>query len=239
MIIFLHKRSNFFIQDNYDNIAFVYDRLSRLIFGKAQVVAQTSLLAYIKKGDRLLIAGGGTGWILDEITKIHPSGLEIDYIETSAKMLSKSKKRQFGLNKITFTQKNVEDTDLNQIYDVIMTGFFFDNFEIRKAEQIFIYLDSLLNSGGLWLFTDFKPHFGKGYIWQTVMLKIMYIFFRAVCKIEATHLVNMSPIFKDARYKPIFELTGYGNFIHSITYEKNSSFISIAKKEPIIPQKTF
>jgi ubiquinone/menaquinone biosynthesis C-methylase UbiE len=208
------------MQDNYDNIAFAYDDLSRLIFGKAQINAQTALLPYIKNGDRILIAGGGTGWILDEITKIHPAGLEIVYIESSHKMISRSEKRYSGLNKITFIQQPVEDIHLNQNFSVIITGFFFDNFELRKAESIFNYLDSLLDSGGRWLFIDFKSNPGKRYIWQHLMLKLMYFFFRLVCKIEATHLADMAPIFKRADYKTIFEKSGYGNFIHSTVYEK-------------------
>lgn len=211
------------MRNNYNKIAFVYDSLSRLIFAKAQMNAQTVLLPFINNGDRLLIVGGGTGWILDEITKIHQSGLEIVYVESSSKMLSRSKKRQFGLNKITFIQQAVEDTQLNQNFSVIMTGFFFDNFDLRKAESIFIYLDLLLNSDGRWLFIDFKSNQGKNYIWQYVMLKLMYFFFRLICKIEATHLIDMTSIFKHANYKSIFELSSYGNFIHSTAYEKNIS----------------
>ena len=69
---------------NYDNSAWFYDRLSRLIYGKALVRSQVYLLRYIPAGSIILIAGGGTGWILEEISKLHPSGLKITYVEISS-----------------------------------------------------------------------------------------------------------------------------------------------------------
>ncbi len=97
-------------QNNYDTVAFCYDRLSRLIYGKTQVNAQTALLPFISNGSRILIAGGGTGWILDEINKTHPSGLEIVYIERSAKMLLRSKKRNCGINESSlYTERDRRD----------------------------------------------------------------------------------------------------------------------------------
>ncbi len=207
--------------NNYNTIAFCYDRLSMMIFGKAPVNAQTALLPYIRNGDRILIAGGGTGWILDEIHKIHPLGLNIVYIEPSARMLGRSKKRNCGLNKIIFIQKGVEEIHLENDFDVIFTGFFFDNFNQPNTEFIFEHLSSGLKSGGRWFFVDFKLNPGKRYWWQHVMLKIMYFFFRVVCKIEASKLTDILPLFRRDNYRPIFTLSACGNFIHSIVYEKN------------------
>ena len=212
------------MKNNYDRIAFGYDFLSRLIFGKAQQNAQTALLPYIRNGDRILIAGGGTGWILEEINKIHPSGLYIVYVEQSDKMLSRSKKRNCGLNKVIFIQKEVEYVHLENDFDVIITGFFFDNFNQSKVEFIFNHLSSRLKYGGRWFFTDFKLNPGKSHLWQRVMLKIMYFFFRVVCKIEASHLTDMLPLFRKADYSPVFTLSVYGNFIHSILYEKKEIY---------------
>ena len=67
---------------NYNKIAPVYDMLSRLVFGKAIVNAQRRLLPGLPRGEyRLLIVGGGTGWILDELGKQKPQGITIDYVE--------------------------------------------------------------------------------------------------------------------------------------------------------------
>ncbi|RZL54089.1 MAG: methyltransferase type 12, partial [Pedobacter sp.] len=73
--------------NNYDKIANQYDTLSRLVFFKSQVNAQINQLHNIPKDSSVLIVGGGTGWILEEIVKLHPSGIKIIYVEISAKML--------------------------------------------------------------------------------------------------------------------------------------------------------
>ena len=97
------------MRNNYDNIASSYDLLSRLVFFRSQVKAQIEQLKYIPEGSNVLIAGGGTGWILEEIAKIHPSGLSITYVEISAKMLEISQKRNTKANTITYIRSSIED----------------------------------------------------------------------------------------------------------------------------------
>jgi ubiquinone/menaquinone biosynthesis C-methylase UbiE len=55
--------------NNYDRIARIYDKLSRMVFGKSIVRAQQSILPFITTPARMLIVGGGTGWILEEIAR--------------------------------------------------------------------------------------------------------------------------------------------------------------------------
>src|SRR5665213_2689273 len=76
---------------NYDNSAWFYDRLSRLIYGDALVRAQVYLLGFIPENAKVLIAGGGTGWILEKLADVHPAGLQITYAEVSAKMMAQAK----------------------------------------------------------------------------------------------------------------------------------------------------
>ena len=81
------------IKRSYDIIADVYDRLAGIFIGKALRNAQIYLAQYIPAGAKILIAGGGTGWILEEITRLHDSGLQIDYLDISAGMIAKAKER--------------------------------------------------------------------------------------------------------------------------------------------------
>ena len=213
------------MQNNYDSIALVYDRLSRLVFGKAQVKAQTVLLPFIVPGSRVLIAGGGTGWVLEELCKIYRSGLDIVYVEISAKMLQLSKKRNVGFNKILFIQQAVESAEIEGAIDVILTGFLFDNFAVEKAQRIFELLDGRLKPGGLWLFADFKLGKSPGQFWQKAMLGAMYFFFRLVCKIEAKHLTDMEPVFNNAGYQKVFGKNFYRHFIYSVLYKKPAHLV--------------
>ena len=56
---------------DFNTVARPYDFISRLVFGDSLVEAQTSLLHYIPSNSQILIVGGGTGWILEEISKIN------------------------------------------------------------------------------------------------------------------------------------------------------------------------
>ena len=202
---------------NYDNSAWFYDSLSRLVYGKALVNAQVYLLQFVKPDSTILIAGGGTGWILEELARIHPIGLKITYIEISAKMMSLSKKRWIADNEVIFINSAVEDVPVTTQFDVLITPFLFDNFKEETLQKIFSHLHAQLKAGGLWLNTDFQL---SGKWWQNVLLKSMFIFFRALCNIETSTLPDIQRQFKTNNYKIIAESAFFGDFISSRAYSQ-------------------
>ena len=208
------------MQNNYDKLAWIYDPLSRLVYFKAQVNAQISLLPFIPADSKILIVGGGTGWILESIAKVHPTGLSITYVEISKKMVELAQKRDCKKNQVLFIQQAMEDYTLTEKYDVIITAFFFDNFKEEKAISIFHQLNNNLKDNGIWLFSDFILDKNNGKKWQGFMLKMMYLFFKIVTKIEAQKLFYMAPVFEKSNYQNIFETYRYGKFIKSIAYKK-------------------
>ncbi len=117
--------------NNYDNIASWYDRLSKLVFLKSQVNAQVDQLFYVPEKSKVLIVGGGTGWILEELSKIHSDGLDVTFVEISFNMLELARKRKYGTNKVEFIHLPVEEFVSQAHYDVVHTAFLFDNFSIK------------------------------------------------------------------------------------------------------------
>ncbi|PZF73609.1 class I SAM-dependent methyltransferase [Taibaiella soli] len=208
------------MRNNYDKIASMYDLLSRMVFGRAQVKAQIALLPYIEKGNRILIIGGGTGWVLEELTKLFPSGLQITYVEISANMLELSKQRNVGENEVVFIQSAIENCQFNAAsFDIIFTAFLFDNFKEDKGRTVFTLLNNWLNPSGRWLYIDFQYTDTHGW-WQRIMLQSMLLFFRFVSKVEATHLVDMTVLFRNAGYEVLFKTERYKGFIGAIVYRK-------------------
>jgi len=201
---------------NFNNAAPFYDRLSRLIYGGALLNAQVYLLQYIPPNSKILIAGGGTGWILEEITKIHASGLNIIYVEVSENMMALSKKRNTGANQVAFINDAMEDVSVPADFDVVITPFLFDNFTEQTTQQVFNHIHSSLKPAGLWLNCDFQL---GGKWWQGVLLKSMFLFFRVVCNIEATHLPDIDQHFAAHHYKSIAQQTFFGDFIVSKIYK--------------------
>jgi ubiquinone/menaquinone biosynthesis C-methylase UbiE len=201
---------------NYNNSAWFYDGLSHVVYGRALISAQVYLLQYVPAGASVLIAGGGTGWILEELTQIHPSGLQITYVEVAADMMTLSKKRNTGSNKVIFINDAVENVNPDIKFDVVITPFLFDNFTEQTTQKVFNHLHNLLKPGGLWLNADFQI---TGKWWQKVLLRSMFLFFRMLCNIEASQLPDVNSQFELYGYEVIDERTFFGDFIISIVYK--------------------
>jgi ubiquinone/menaquinone biosynthesis C-methylase UbiE len=202
---------------NFNNSAWFYDRLSRLIYGKALIRAQVCLVKYIQTDSKILIVGGGTGWILEEITKIHPSGLTITYVEVAPKMIDLSRKRNISNNKIVFINNAIENVALPPDFDIVITPFLFDNFTEQTTRKVFSHIHTLIKPGALWLNCDF--HF-TGKWWQNILLKSMFLFFRIVCHIEALHLPDIEKHFEAHNYKCVVQQSFFGDFIISKVFTK-------------------
>jgi len=206
------------MSSNYDNAARFYDRLSRIVFGDTLVKAQVYLFKYIQPNAHILIIGGGTGWILEELTCIHPSGLQITYIEISSKMIALSQKRNVGDNNVIFINEAIENVTGLGEFDVVITPFLFDNFTDQTAEKVFGHINNQLKSKGLWLITDFQL---TGKKWQAALLKTMLLFFKLCCGIESSKLTDMEKYFEQAGYQAIHQKTFFGDFIMSKAYKKH------------------
>lgn len=200
---------------NYDRTVWFYDPLSRFIFGRALINAQLYLLKYISINSSIIIIGGGTGWILEEISALIASGLTITYVETSEKMIDRSKKRFIANNEVVFINQPIETIKSLSPFDVVITPFLFDNFKDETADKIFYHLHKLLKSDGLWLYSDFQP---GNCLWQKLLLKSMLLFFTVLCGLEATKLPEMDQIFERYNYKVLDRQTFYRNFVISKIY---------------------
>jgi ubiquinone/menaquinone biosynthesis C-methylase UbiE len=202
---------------NYDNSAWFYDRLSRLVYGDALVRAQVYLLGFIPANAKVLIAGGGTGWILEKLANLHPAGLQITYSEISAKMMARAKKKHTGSNAVAFVNEAVENLTLPPGFDVVITPFLFDSFTMQSAELMFKHIDSLLKPAGRWLYADFQPT-GK---WrQKILLKSMLLFFKALCGIESSNLPDVESLFKLNGYATTAQQTFLNDFVISKVYAR-------------------
>jgi len=201
---------------NYNNAAWFYDRLSRIVYGKALIMAQVYLLQYVPADAKVLIVGGGTGRILEELSKRQSSGLTITYVEIATKMMALSKKRNTGNNHVVFITDAIENVSRPPGFDVVITPFLFDNFTEQTTQKVFSHLHALLKPSGLWLNCDFQL---SGKWWQRFLLKSMFLFFRMVCHIEASKLPDIDKQFNEHHYKAIAQQTFFGDFILSRVYK--------------------
>ena len=207
------------IKRSYDVVANVYDSLAKIFIGNSLRESQKYFLKKIPANASVLIAGGGTGWILEEITRVHPQGLCIDYVDISAKMITKARNRFTGNNEVHFVQQSILDFANNTKYDVIITPFFLDNFNEATLQKVFTLLDQKLKPEALWIHTDFQEN-NKIIYWQKALLFIMYSFFRIACNIEATWLPDIAICFKNKNYLLIESNPFLHRFIITSLYKK-------------------
>ncbi len=202
---------------NFDNSAWFYDKLAFVVFRKALINAQLYLLSFIPANSSILVAGGGTGWILEEIAKIHPSGLTITYVEVSTKMMARSKKRNAGNNTLLFITNAIEDVTIKNTFDIVITPFLLDNFTEQTLQKVLNHIHLSLKPGGIWLNSSFQV---SGKWWHKALLKSMYLFFKIFCNIEASKLPDIEKQYKHHRYKAIANQTFFSDFIIAEIYKK-------------------
>lgn len=206
--------------NNYDKIAPVYDFLSRMVYLNAQRKAQIHQLNYLPPGSRLLIIGGGSGWILEAIADKYKEGLEIVYVEISGKMMQLARARTYGNNKVQFIEQDLADYHSDLKFDVVLTAFLFDNFTREQTEKAFPQIHSYVKENGLWCYCDFCITQEKGKWWKSGMLKMMYLFFRSLGMVETDHLIDMRPYFAAHNYSIQEAAFYYQGFIQSIIYSR-------------------
>lgn len=183
---------------NFNWVAPVYDTLAFLVFGHKLQRAQVVFLDQIPAGASVLLVGGGTGWLLEQLLK-RGSIRRIVYLETSRKMVARASRRMIRKSLLGSVDFRVGDETAllpNESFDVIMTPFVLDLFTETTLKTRFI--PPLLNAfkpTGLWLVTDFVQPPAK---WQRALLWIMIRFFRLTAGIEANRLADWQQCLLDA-----------------------------------------
>lgn len=193
----------------FDFLAPVYDRMARLVFGRAIVDSQTDFLNKIPAGAKILILGGGTGWLLEKIDEQKKS-CTIWYVESSSGMMKKSQARSTQ-DKIYFIQGTEDDTPKGLVFDVIITNFYLDLFSDERLDQIISRISSQAQTPCIWLVTDFK----KGSWWHRTLLTGMYAFFKLTCGIESSALPDWSGKLQRCNWMEIEAKLRFGTFIKS------------------------
>jgi tRNA (cmo5U34)-methyltransferase len=195
--------------NGFDSIAKIYDRLARIVFGRSIKKAQLHFINQIPVDADILILGGGTGWILNEILKINPH-TRIWYVEASAEMISLSRKSVKGHGNIYFVHGTEDDIPSAQNFDVVVTNFYLDLFTNKKLHEVVGKILLRLKKDFKWIATDFVD---EGKWWQRIMLKLMYCFFAITAKIDSKQLPDWIRILQKNGLHLISSKSFYAGFI--------------------------
>jgi tRNA (cmo5U34)-methyltransferase len=183
---------------NFDWVAPFYDFLAFLVFGHRLRRAQVVFLNQIPTNAHILIVGGGTGWLLQQVL-IHCQPNQVVYLEASAQMLARASKRVINHNvagSVVFRVGDEMSLKPQESFDVIMTPFVLDLFTEQYLQSGLIpQLQKVLNPSGLWFVTDFvNPRIG----WQKLLLWTMIRFFRLTAGIKTVELADWQKLLAES-----------------------------------------
>jgi ubiquinone/menaquinone biosynthesis C-methylase UbiE len=198
---------------DFNRIAPIYDALAFAVFGRGLQRAQAVFLNKISVDASVLIVGGGTGWLLEEVLRTcQPK--RVLYLEASAQMLARASRRMVRhsvLGSVEFRVGTETSLKPAERFDVILTPFVLDLFTEKTLRARFIpQVLNTLNPGGLWLVTDFvQPRRS----WQKLLLWIMIRFFRLTAGIETQTLANWQQLLAEAGLVRTEQKTQVGDMV--------------------------
>lgn len=198
---------------NYNFIAWIYDLFVKLVFGNRQERANNEFIGKIPDKSRVLIVGGGTGKIINELDKLDKS-LEVDYVEISSKMILISKRRTNRALSLTFYNKSIVDFD-RKGYDVIITNFFLDQFTQSVGQEIAIHLYSKLKKDGFLIFSDFIP---TNNLFDRFIIAVSFSFLRLTANLGTNRLPDYNDLFIKAKFKQRESTQISRNIISALLY---------------------
>src|SRR5258708_1136346 len=89
--------------------------------------AQQYFLGNIREHAKVLILGGGSGWLLANLLRLRQN-CEVWYIDASEKMIALSRQKNKPEYRVHFIHGTELDIPLTIQFDVVITNFYFDLF---------------------------------------------------------------------------------------------------------------
>jgi tRNA (cmo5U34)-methyltransferase len=170
------------IASGFNKLSPIYDWLAKTILGKNIGQSQLEMLGQLSNCKHILILGGGTGWILKHI-RFHCPLAILDFIDLSPSMVARARKRLPEDHSINFIVGTIENISTKK-YDGVITNFYLDMFSEASLEKMIDQILNVLMPRSSWLVVDFVNKTRR----QSILLWIMYCFFRFVTAIEARKL---------------------------------------------------
>ncbi|MEO5976104.1 MAG: methyltransferase domain-containing protein [Chryseolinea sp.] len=202
--------------NNFDALAGIYDTLAKVVFGRSIKDAQCVMLSELSGANTILIIGGGTGWLLDEVLKINQTS-QIWYVDASSNMVSQARRRCERLNskQVKFVQGTENELPDQPTFDAVIANFYFDMFSPASLQVVMKRIKESMEPGAVLIATDFTK---SKRLWHALLLGTMYRFFRIASKLEAGTLPPWQSLLVDSGFKEESAHKFYDGFIEARKY---------------------
>lgn len=208
----------------FDRVAPFYGTLARLVYGDALEQAQASLLPHLPDMGSVLVIGGGSGWLLEQLLKTGKQ-LDILYLDAAPAMLQRAQYRYERIQQphqcsVSFRLGNEQALQPNEQFESIITPFLLDLFPPPRLQQLMQTLAATLTPHGRWLFADFWPVQHPPPLKLQLLIRGMYTFFGLVSGVKAKQLPDYAFHFKSLGFKQKFSCSFYGGMVQAKVFLK-------------------
>jgi ubiquinone/menaquinone biosynthesis C-methylase UbiE len=208
----------------FHRVAPFYDQLARLIYGDALEQAQRSLLPYLPDQGRVLVIGGGSGWLLEQLLHTGKQ-LDILYIDAAPAMLQRAERRYTRFQQphrctVSFRLGTESALRPQEQFDVVYTPFLLDLFPPLRLQKLMASLAAALHPTGCWLFTDFWPVRQPLPYWQRLLIRSMYAFFGVVSGVKARELPDYASQFQRLSYREIYSQSFFSGMVQAKVFRR-------------------
>ncbi len=194
--------------NQFDIVAPVYNLIGRLVFRDLLIESQTFFLDQINRDDQILIIGGGTGKLLDILSKCE----KIDYLEKSKKMIEIAGKRN-SANNTVFIHEDFLKFESTLNYRVVICPFVLDCFDEHNLRLVLTKTKDLLVENGVLIVTDFDHNETNA-----TLSRMMHLFFRIFAQLESQNLKPIHDSILEAGFTVLNEKLFHQNMIFSRVY---------------------
>lgn len=203
----------------FHRVAPFYDRLARLVYGDALEQAQLSVLPHLPRQGRVLVIGGGSGWILEQLL-ITGKQLDILYVDAAPAMLQRARHRfecfrQPNSCSVSFRLGTEKVLQPHEQFEAVITPFLLDLFPPPRLQQLMKKLTARLTPHGRWLFSDFWPVQQPPPLRQRLLVWGMYAFFGFLSSVKARQLPDYASHFKSLGFQEKYSQSFYGGMIQA------------------------
>lgn len=178
---------------SFDAIAPHYRWMECILAGEKLQRCRTQFLDDVPTPRNILLLGEGHGRCLAECRRRFPDA-SLTCVDASAKMLQLARRRLetggLGERQVEFVHADaLEWKPMAHSFDLIVTNFFLDCFRADQLERIVFQVAAVATPDANWLIADFQtPGRGLKRLRARLIIRTMYIFFKAITRLPANRL---------------------------------------------------
>jgi len=180
---------------SFDILAPHYRWMELILAGGKLHRCRIAFLDEIPAARNILLLGEGHGRGLVECCRRFRNA-RITCVDASEAMLTQARRRwercATGATTVEFLHADLlQEIPSNQTYDLIITNFFLDCFQVEQLERMIPRIAQVASHDACWLIADFQlADQGLSRLRSRLMLWIMYGFFRRVTGLTAQKLTE-------------------------------------------------